>query len=37
VGQYIVVDQVPTTVEIRLGKESAMLYNKQRPVQTAER
>lgn len=37
VGQFIVVDQVPATVVIRLGKESAFLYNKQRQVQTAER
>jgi type IV secretion system protein VirB9 len=37
VGQYLVVDQVPQTVVIRLGKDSAFLYNKQRNVQTAER
>jgi len=37
VGQFLVVDQVPATVIIRLGRESAFLYNKQRPVQTAER
>jgi type IV secretion system protein VirB9 len=37
VGQYLVVDQVPATVVIRLGKESAILHNKQRPLQTAER
>src|SRR5262249_20341416 len=36
VGQFLVVDQVPATVVIRLGKESAFLYNKH-SVQTAER
>lgn len=38
VGKFIVVDQVPATVVIRLGKETATLFNK-RPaaVQTAER
>jgi type IV secretion system protein VirB9 len=38
VGKLIVVDQVPATVVIRLGKEQATLFNKHpAPVQTAER
>jgi len=37
VGQFLVVDQVPPTVVIRLGKESAFLYNRHATVQTAER